>query len=213
MKSLHLDVNIADAQHILNVLVTGDVQLEKLVLDTNPLWSAKIQGFGRLKSLKSLLLNVGIEDAQHILHELVAGQVQLECLEFGSPRCSDNMIEFICKIKTLNCLQISSINDCRSARLIQHLDNLTKITLCWGRVSTNGIRHALEQWKQLTKVTIRTHPSDNTIQRNDLEAIDELRNNRAIDVKIGIVILAQLSLQDAIDFKQKYSDWLDLSGY
>lgn len=151
----------------------------------------RYQSFGQLRYLKSLHLRS--EDIQRILNELIAGNVQLERLDLSGEH--DNSIEIvnlICQMKSINWLQVNSIDDRSLTRIIESLEHLSEIAIDLSTVTIKGIRHALEHSTHLTKARIHSIPIDDTIDGGDINAIDEMRRNRPIDLSINIEIYEHL---------------------
>lgn len=150
--------------------------------------------FGQLKYLKSLRLEgYTFEDMQRILNELIAGNVQLERLELDYAHNNNaELLNTICQMKSIKSLAMKSINDSSLMLLTQNLVHLTEIYISGG-VTFRGIRHALEQSTQLTIASITSISFDDTVNRNNLNAIDELRKNRSIYLRVRMMYEDDLS--------------------
>lgn len=182
-------------RHLPNLII---LSLELQEYDCND-----VEYFKKLKHLKSLRFkSIRIEQLQRILNKLVAGRVQLERLELNGCTGNNNeMLNTLCRIKSINWLQIHSINDSSLIPIIRNLENLAEIHIKQAAVTIRGVRHALENANQLTKATFQTAPPDRIIDISDIDAIAEVRKNRSMDVKLQIRIyehLTQVSIMNRV---------------
>lgn len=146
--------------------------------------------FGELTNLKSLRLQGYIlENIPHMLQDLVDGNVQLERLKlFGLDVVDDELIQSICQIKSLTWLTMDLIGDIELEYFVDNLKHLNGIYSKSCNASIRGIRHTLEQFEQLTTVKLLTRPSDATIDAEDINAIDEMRKKRLMDLRIDTTV-------------------------
>lgn len=151
--------------------------------------------FRLLKKLRSLQLNAFIDAEQTILNELIAGEVQLERLQLHIDRYSNvPLTDLICQITSINWLEIDSIDDGSLSRIIQNLEHLTEIHISSSKLTIGGIRHALDQSTVLRTANIHARRINQTIDTEDINAIDELRKSRPIDLDIHMVVYEHVSL-------------------
>lgn len=145
-----------------------------------------VKSFGQLKYLKSLRLeNVPVEAIQRILNVLLAGEVHLERLDLDVESNNNiDLVRSICQLKSIKQLRINLIDDSSLMYLCRNLKHLCEITVMWGDVTIQGLRNALNQSKQLKKAWFHTMPSDDTINADDIDAIEMMRAKRTIDLAV-----------------------------
>lgn len=144
--------------------------------------------FEMLTKLKSLQLQYfGYERIQRIVNAMVDGNVELERFESNGIH-GDNfkLVDSICQMKSIKCIEIYAIDDESLSRLTENLKHLSEIHIQRSDVTLTGIRHALEQSKSLTKARFHTQPADNAVLHSEIITIDEMRKNQFIDLQIRI---------------------------
>lgn len=190
LKSLRLkDIPMSEVLPVLNAISNENIQLETLEL-----YGARYRGtdftcFRRFSSLKSLVLSFyHDEPKQHIFDALLSsGNVQLESLKLVDVcQKSGSLTESICQMRSIKCLQINNITDASLLRIVQEIEPLSEIESISYGMTIRGIREALEQSRNLTKVRIHKLSAAEPIDSN-LDAINELRKTRHIDLMIDLM--------------------------
>lgn len=179
-------------RHNLNKIVTelvggDDAQLETLKLYNCREFINDFAFLGRLKNLKSLILSQICKiNTNLILRVLAASNVRLERLELIDVR-ENSFVHFITQMTSIKYLRVNAINDVRLLAIVHKMEHIIEITTNSKDISFKGIRNALEKSKNLTKVRIQEiTPGLESIDINDLKAIDGLLKARSIDLMVDM---------------------------
>lgn len=157
---------------------------------------ADLTCFNRLNSLKSLkLLHVPVHGIERILSGLLECNAQLEKLELSDENVDSNnsLTHLIGQMTTIKDLQKVSINDSSLLRTARNNKQLVKFETVGGtrQQTWSAIRTLLEESKRLATVRIGLYHKDDSpinisIELSELEAIDKLRKERSIDLRIRV---------------------------
>lgn len=196
LKALHLTHTPMDAVvRMLNATLNGNGRLETLELNY-AYGKSDLTCFNRLNSLKSLkLLHVPVHGIERILSGLLECNAQLEKLELSDENVDSNnsLTHLIGQMTTIKDLQKVSINDSSLLRIARNNKQLVKIETVGGtrQQTWSAIRTLLEESKHLATVRIGLYHKDDSpinisIELSELEAIDKLRKERSIDLRIRV---------------------------
>lgn len=190
LKSLTLtSLDLHNVEQILNGLSDGnDAQLETLKIQGGEGFIRHFTCIGRLHKLKSLVLTkLHFRNTARILDVLAQSEVRLERLELIDEKPNDQFVKLISEMKFIKYLRIDTIDDASLMGIISKMEQLAEITTHSKQISFKGIRLALNKSKNLTKVRLHEiTPRVEFIERTDLDAIDELRKARSIDLMVDM---------------------------
>lgn len=188
-------------------------QIEKLVI-ASPMWYAlhilpnlqnlqelhvthlhlhedSIDALCQLGHLHTLRITRHIGDVTPMLRAFVDNGIELKHLAVtgNSYRTIDYDVGYLIEMKSLEFLEVDGIGDDELDRLVCNCVNLKSITVHSANITPRGILDALRLVDRLEKATFRIilRRAQNTViteQRNEIDAIVELRKSQPIDLQV-----------------------------
>lgn len=180
-------------EHILRHLPN----VERLVLNDNDYpdagTAAVISAFGELRALRTLCLRSEELPFDAILCQLRVTGVPLECLILKDIAVVPHLIDTICGIESIRCLDIGAypceLLDSHLMQLTQRLRCLTEVKIASNRITLAGIRQMLQMGARIrTAGFVIDKWMDNAVRvpMEECERIAEIRRRNGVELKVVV---------------------------
>lgn len=167
--------------------------VKELTLD-NYKGSGDFSYFSQLEHLETLKIQFARSSGVPImLRALYNGGVQLKCLLLDSINDTDDLINAICQLKSINHLRLDKLDESHLMRLIHEMENLKRIEIITGCMSLAGVRDALKDAAEVNRVSIQIEiPTSGSLVLSSAKVFDEIdtiqrQRNIKLDVEVNVI--------------------------
>lgn len=171
--------------------------VEQLILNDNDYPDANtaevITAFGQLHALRTLCFRSEELPFDAILYQLHLMRVPLECLILKDITVAPHLIDTICRIESIQCLDIGAypceIQDGHLMQLTQRLLALKEVKIVSNRITLAGIRQMLQNGRNIKTagfVIDKWTGNAVSVPMEECEWIAEIRRRNGVELKVVV---------------------------